>query len=173
MTCRAPEGTRWRTNPSQAGSACYCPMMSSDTWRGARVLEPLPLDGAEVRHPLPPVIAWHWQIYRVGIKPTSKRHVERFAYIEAGNEPDACSRVATAAAALDCCRFDDALARVAAKSYDDCCRVGVSDDPELRLFELGWTHGSVTTWVCQPIFLLPRPYQLTLKWASVLRTLLQ
>lgn len=144
----------------------------SDAWRGEMVLEPLPLDDIEVRTPLPPVIAWHWQTYRVNIKPKSKRHVERFAYIEAGNEQDACSRVATAASVLDCCRFDDALRRVAAKSYEDCCRVGVSEDPELRLFELGWNHGTVTTWVHQPIFLLPRPSPLTLKWASVMRTLL-
>lgn len=142
--------------------------------RGEMVREPLPLtDGHHIEQTAPLVIAWRWQIYRVRIKSQSARHSERFAYIEAGSEQDACTRVATAAAAFECCRFSDVRERVSAKSSDECFRDGVSKDAQLRLFELSWHDGRVATWVEQPIFLLPQPSELTLKWSSVLRTLLQ
>jgi hypothetical protein len=120
-----------------------------------------------------PVTEWRWSIYRVRIKPKNALCTERYAFVEAGSDRDARIRVAAAVAAVDSAALagdgiDEALSLVAAKSYEDCLRDGVSLDPDRRLFELEWCDGTVTAWVHEPIFLLPQPSVLTLKWACVL-----
>jgi hypothetical protein len=54
-----------------------------------------------------------------------------------------------------------------AKSYAPCLRDGLSQDMELRLFELSWRNGNVIGWVRDPIFWLTRPSTLTRKWLQI------
>lgn len=107
------------------------------------------------------------QIYRVRIPPYVWRDPVRFAFIEASSTGEACTRVANATRAFDTCPRSDLLQRVSATSHEDCLRRGVSDDLELRLFEVAWRDGVIIAWVEQPIFLLRAPGALTLKWASL------
>jgi hypothetical protein len=127
----------------------------------------------DLRQATLPVAEWRWSMYRVRVKPKNTLCTDRYAFVEAGNDRDACIRVAAAVAAVDSTGLagdgiEEALSRVAAKSYEDCIRDGVSCDPDRRLFELGWRDGMVTAWVHEPIFLLPQPSVLTMKWACVL-----
>lgn len=121
-----------------------------------------------------PVLVSRWQIYRVQIKPRRSSHGERFAFVESYCEEDACARVATASARLDCCEVSDARSRISvAKSYEDCIRDGLSADVELRLFEVAWSNGRVTHWVQEPMFWLPTPSELTRKWSQIQEETLQ
>lgn len=109
-----------------------------------------------------------WQIYRVRIGPKETHDVERFAFVEAYSEDDACSRVAAAVVGFDRCeRLNHIRARLSAKSDEDLRIRGVSPDPELRVFETSRSGRMVTGWVREPMFLLPMPSVLTLLWARI------
>jgi hypothetical protein len=114
-----------------------------------------------------PALVSRWQIYRVRILPQSPLGLERFAFVEAYSEDDACCRVAAAFAGFDKCSLDDIHPRVSAKSFEQCRLEGVSLDPEFRLFETEWAEGRVTGWVREPMFLLPTPSVLTRKWSRI------
>jgi len=138
-----------------------------------REAESIEIPGGDPRQAALPVAEWRWSIYRVRVKPKNALCTDRYAFVEAGSDRDACMRVAAAVAAVDSTGLADdgidaALTRVTAKSYEDCIRDGVSCDPDRRLFELGWCEGTVTAWVHEPMFLLPQPSALTIKWACVL-----
>ena len=114
-----------------------------------------------------PALVSRWQIYRVRVLPKSPLGLERFAFVEAYSEDDACRRVAAAFAGFDRCSLGDIHSRVSAKSYEQCRLEGVSSDPEFRLFEIEWAEGRVTAWVREPMFLLPTPSALTRKWSRI------
>jgi hypothetical protein len=114
-----------------------------------------------------PVLVTRWQIYRVQIEPREPHIIERFAFVEAFSPEDACIRIATASACFDNMLVSDVRERVNAKSFEECMDEGVSADLELRLFEVEWTEGRVTQWVQEPMFLLSKPSELTLKWAGL------
>jgi hypothetical protein len=44
---------------------------------------------------------------------------------------------------------------------------GLSDSPELRLFETGWSGGKATHFVTEPLFLLDQPAELCRLWAAI------
>jgi len=44
---------------------------------------------------------------------------------------------------------------------------GLSDCPELRIFETGWSGGKATHFVTEPLFLLDHPAELCRLWASI------
>jgi len=114
-----------------------------------------------------PALVSRWQIYRVRVLPKSPVGLERFAFLEAYSEDDACCRVAAAFAGFDKCSLGDIHSRVSAKSYEQCRLEGVSLDPEFRLFETERAEGRVTAWVREPMFLLPTPSALTRKWSRI------
>ena len=116
-----------------------------------------------------PTLVSRWQVYRVRVLPTSLLGLERFVFVEAYSEDDACCRVAAAFAGFDRCSLGDIHSRVSAKSYEKCLLEGVSLDPEFRLFETEWAEGRVTAWVREPMFLLPTPSALTRKWSRIPR----
>ena len=115
-----------------------------------------------------PALVVRWQMYRVRISPKETHDVERFAFVEAYSEDDACSRVASAVVGFDRCeRLNHIRARLSAESDEDLRIRGVSSDPELRLFETSRSGRIVTGWVREPMFLLPTPSVLTLLWARI------
>ncbi len=114
-----------------------------------------------------PAVVSRWQIYRVRIRPRRPLDSERFAFVEAYSEDDACSRVAFAFTGFDRCALNDIRLRVSARSYEACRLDGMSTDPEFRLFETDWSGGRITGWVREPMFLLPEPSGLTRKWSSI------
>jgi hypothetical protein len=121
----------------------------------------------DLRHGGRPVVVSRWQIYRVQIEPKTLLAPERFAFVETYSADDACARVAATFASIYRCPFVDVRLRVSAKSYEECQSDGVSEDLEIRLFEVAWTNGRVAEWVREPVFLLPEPSVLTRKWAQV------
>ena len=121
----------------------------------------------DLRHRGFPALVSRWQIYRVQILPKSPIDSERFAFIEAYSQEDACSRVAAAFVGFDRCPVGDIHSRLSAKSYEQCRLEGVSLDTEFRLFETGWAGGRVIDWVREPMFLLPMPSALTRKWSQI------
>jgi hypothetical protein len=52
-------------------------------------------------------------------------------------------------------------------SGKDLIDEGLSENPELRLFETGWTGGKATHFVTEPLFLLDHPAELCRLWASI------
>ena len=109
-----------------------------------------------------------WQIYRVRIGPKETHDIERFAFVEAYGEEDACSRVALAVVGFDRYeRLTQVHARLSAKSGEYLRLRGVSSDPELRLFETRRSGQMVVGWVREPMFLLPMPSVLTRAWARI------
>jgi hypothetical protein len=115
-----------------------------------------------------PAFVVRWRMYRVRIGPKGTRDVERFAFVEAYSENDACSRVASAIVGFDRCELlNDIRARLSAESDEDLRSRGVSTDPDLRLFETSRSGRIVTGWVREPMFLLPTPSMLTLLWARI------
>jgi hypothetical protein len=108
------------------------------------------------------------QIYRVRIGPKGTHDVERFAFLEAYSEWDACSRVAAVVIGFDRReRANQIRARLSAESDEGLRIRGVSSDPEWRLFETTRSGRTVTGWVREPMFLLPTPSALTLLWARI------
>jgi hypothetical protein len=133
-------------------------MLEREAWRSFQ----------ELRRMGFPVLVSRWQIYRVQIKPRDSITAERFVFVEAYSQQDACARVAAASAGFDRCTLSNARAGiVTVKSYEDCLRDGLSADLDLRLFEVAWSSGKVTTWVREPMFWLPAPSVLTLKWSYI------
>ena len=114
-----------------------------------------------------PALVSRWQIYRVQVLPKRPGGSERFAFVEAYSEDDACTRVAAAFVGFDRCSLGETHPRVSAKSYEQCRLEGVSLDQEFRLFEIEWAEGRVTAWVREPMFLLPTPSALTRKWSRI------
>ncbi len=109
-----------------------------------------------------------WQTYRVRIGPKETHDVERFAFVAAYSEDDACSRVAAAVVGFDRCeRLNHIRARLSAESDEDLRERGVSPNPELRVFETSRSGRTVTGWVREPMFLLPMPSVLTMLWARI------
>ena len=125
-------------------------------------------DFLELRRQGVAALVSRWQLYRVRIGPKETHDVERFAFVEAYSEDDACSRVASAVIGFDRCeRLKHIRARLSAESDEDLRVRGVSRDPELRVFETSRSELMVTEWVREPMFLLPTPSVLTLLWARI------
>ena len=121
-----------------------------------------------------PVLVTCWQIYRVQIKPRDSIAAERFVFVEAYSQLDACARVAAGWAGFARCTLSNARGGiVAVKSYESCLRDGLSADRDLRLFEIAWSSGKVTTWVREPMFWLAAPSMLTRKWSHIQQDTLQ
>jgi hypothetical protein len=52
-------------------------------------------------------------------------------------------------------------------SAAECLEEGQSEDPELRIFETGWSGGKPICFVQHPIFLVRDPAPLCRKWAQI------
>jgi hypothetical protein len=96
------------------------------------------------------------------------RGAERTAFVEASSYHAAVKKIAAAVGALEHRSPVAVEERVyncfSAKELID---EGLSESPELRLFETGWSGGKATHFVSEPLFLLDRPAELCRLWASI------
>jgi hypothetical protein len=103
-------------------------------------------------------------LYRIVFgKPNS--HVESIVFLMAGSR-DAAHRRATKALAIlfDIEEVDVYVYNLA--SFVDLVNSGVSDDEDVRIFEIGWKGSEVSVWAEHPLFLTDDASLLG-KWAEL------
>jgi hypothetical protein len=108
------------------------------------------------------------RLYRAHVTPVDWRGAERTAFVEAYSHSDAVRKIAAAVAALEQ-RSPVAVEERVYNCYssEELVDGGLSDSPELRLFEIGWSDGRATHFVTEPLFLLDQPAELCRLWASI------
>jgi hypothetical protein len=110
------------------------------------------------------------RLYRAHVEadhPDSHRP-ERMAYIESIDEDSARRRIVAILAAWEFLKPQDAEERVSnCQSARDIIKEGISEDREMRLFEVARSATRVTAFVREPLFLLQAPGALIRKWASI------
>lgn len=109
-------------------------------------------------------------LYRAHIEPDPERtHCpDRWAFIEGYDDDYARRRLAAIVAAAELIRPHEAEERVSiCQSARNLIKEGVSHDRELRLFEVLRLGDRVTSFVQQPLFIVPSPAALIRKWASI------
>jgi hypothetical protein len=90
------------------------------------------------------------------------------AYIESIDEDSARRRIVAILAAWEFLKPQDAEERVSnCQSARDIIKEGISEDREMRLFEVARSATAVTAFVREPLFLLQAPGALIRKWASI------
>lgn len=110
------------------------------------------------------------RLFRAHIEPDPERahYPERWAFFEGYDDDYARRRIASILAAAEMIRPQEAAERVSAcQSARDLIKQGLSDDRELRLFEVARLDNRVTKFVQQPLFILAEPAALIRKWASI------
>lgn len=92
-------------------------------------------------------------------------HQERIVFLLATSRDEARARASGALAVLrGIAPQDISLSDLA--SFDELVGVGVSDDEELRIFEMAWKGANVSKWAQHPFFLTDDP-GLIGKWAEL------
>ena len=95
----------------------------------------------------------------------SHDHDESVVFLSADSRDDARARAAAALAAIH--RFpvqEVTLSNLA--SFRELVDIGVSDDEDVRIFELAWKGPQVSAWAEHPLFLINDPSLLG-KWAEL------
>ena len=92
-------------------------------------------------------------------------HDESIVFLSADNRDDARKRAIGALAAIHgIAAHDVAVCNLA--SFRELVDIGVSEDEDLRVFELAWKGADVVAWVEHPLFLTNDPGLLG-KWAEL------
>ena len=95
----------------------------------------------------------------------SNAHDESIVFLLAGSRDDARKRATGALAAIHgIAAHDVSLCNLA--SFRELVDVGVSEDEELRIFEMAWKGANVSAWAEHPLFLTDDP-GLIGKWAEL------
>jgi hypothetical protein len=108
-------------------------------------------------------------LHRAFIEPRRSPGIELTAFVRAPTRWLAIRRIAIVIAALE----DGGTAEsVSERIYNcasavECIEEGMSEDPELRIFETGWSGGKPICFVQHPIFLVRDPAALCRKWAQI------
>jgi hypothetical protein len=107
------------------------------------------------------------RLYRAVVEPADWRGTERIAFVEASSDRDAVRKIAAAIGALEYRLPVTIEERIYnCSSAAECVEEGMSEDPDLRIFETGW-NGHGVTYAREPLFLLDAPAVLARKWASI------
>ena len=129
-------------------------------------LKPLSLAGARIRQavrkrPLYP------RLYRAHIGAESYG-TERTAFVEAVSHQAAARKIANAVAALELRLPETIEERIynVTSAQEELIDEGLSEDLEMRLFEIGWCGNMPTAFVEDPLFLVTAP-ALIRKWAQI------
>jgi hypothetical protein len=136
--------------------------------RGAGLLEWLSIPRARVRLTL-----YGWtprvpQIFRLHVPPSARVDLDRHVFVEAASRYAARRKTARALAVVEDCSAHQVEREIAdVLSAQECLKVGLSEDRDLRLFETRWRAPVVTHFVSHPVFLLPVGAVLIRKWALV------
>lgn len=101
-------------------------------------------------------------LYRAGF---THEHEERIVFLSADSRDDARARACAALAAIHRIEAQDVTLDNLA-SYRELVDIGVSEDEELRIFELAWKGSQVSAWAEHPLFLMADPSLLG-KWAEL------
>jgi len=92
-------------------------------------------------------------------------HSESIVFLFAGSRDDARKRATGALAAIHGIAAENvSLSNLA--SFGELVDVGVSEDDELRIFEMAWKGADVSAWAEHPLFLTDDP-SLIGKWAEL------
>ncbi|PRX27827.1 hypothetical protein B0G75_11348 [Paraburkholderia sp. BL18I3N2] len=92
-------------------------------------------------------------------------HGESIVFLFAGSRDDARKRATGALAAIHGIAAENvSLSNLA--SFGELVDVGVSEDEELRIFEMAWKGADVSAWAEHPLFLTDDP-SLIGKWAEL------
>ncbi|MFM0034576.1 hypothetical protein [Paraburkholderia strydomiana] len=92
-------------------------------------------------------------------------HDERIVFLIAGNRDDARKRATIALAAIHgVATHEVSLCKLA--SFRELIDIGVSEDEDLRVFEMAWKGESVSAWAEHPLFLTDDSSLLG-KWAEL------
>jgi hypothetical protein len=108
-------------------------------------------------------------LHRAFVEPRRWPGIELTAFVQAPTRRLAIHRIAIVIAALE----DGGTAEsVSERIYNcasavECIEEGMSEDPELRIFETGWSGGKPICFVQHPIFLVRDPAALCRKWAQI------
>jgi hypothetical protein len=101
----------------------------------------------------------------------SHTHKESIVFLIAGSPDDARKRAIGALAAIHGISSHKVhLSNLA--SFHELVEIGISEDEDLRIFEVAWKGASVSAWVERPLFLTDDPGLLG-KWAELYADLAQ
>ena len=92
-------------------------------------------------------------------------HDESTVFVIAGSRDDARKRATGALAAICGIAAHDVSLRNLS-SFHELISIGVSEDEELRIFEIAWKGTTVSAWAEHPLFLTDDPGLLG-KWAEL------
>jgi hypothetical protein len=108
-------------------------------------------------------------LHRAFVAPRRSPGIELTVFVQAATRKWAIHRIAIVVAALE----DGGTAEsVSERIYNcasavECIEEGMSDDPEMRIFETGWSGGKPICFVEHPLFLVRDPAALCRKWAQI------
>ncbi len=108
-------------------------------------------------------------LHRAFVAPRRSPGIELTAFVRAPTSKLAIHRIATVIVSLE----DGGTAEsVSERIYNcvsavECIQEGLSEDPELRIFETGWSGGKPICFVEHPLFLVRDPAALCPKWAQI------
>jgi hypothetical protein len=128
-----------------------------------------------IRPPAPPAATsllfrtYFRRLYRAFVQPCRWPGIELTAFVEASSHQSAIRRIAAVIVALEC---GSTVESVSERIYNcasavECVEEGLSEDPELRIFETGWGGGKPICFVQHPLFLVADPAPLCRNWAQI------